>query len=326
MGRETPCNRPQNDPTAWRSDLARLRLAEHRVERNRLEVEFQISKNDSIRPKLEKMIDREQELIFTYFALKIREDKKNSEKHALKASFAILDLIMDKVCLEVSLLKNRGGSNLENFHYAQAIRRYIEKVQDMNNSAVDLANYSEEEGATIMTSISDLTNGSGGLLTSIDAKARALKNPTVFQLITTKLELIKNVLKKPVQEDFAKNLNEYEPAKKNYQKRKHEIKETFASFTEDHIRRVERKAPLITVPKVENSKALRGRAMANYGWIEQLSYLIPTAVLWILYQFSPLLGLIPLSLRVSQNILLIGSSTHLFVQNFFRNQSTASSR
>ena len=67
-----------------------------------------------------------------------------------------------------------------------------------------------------------------------------------------------------------------------------------------------------------NAERDRARAMDNGARIEKISYLLPSAFLWAVYAFSPLITYISLSLRVSQNILLIGSATHLFAQSFFR--------
>ncbi len=72
------------------------------------------------------------------------------------------------------------------------------------------------------------------------------------------------------------------------------------------------------------NEAIRARQQAMEGSVvEKISYLFPTAVLWLVYTLatatgSPLLAYISLSSRVSQNILLIGSATNLFVQGFFR--------
>ena len=75
------------------------------------------------------MIKVEQQLVFQYFALKLVLDKDdvNKHKHAAKANFAILNLILDRIAIEASV--DRKPSE---FKIGQKIKEYLEKSRNLN--------------------------------------------------------------------------------------------------------------------------------------------------------------------------------------------------
>ncbi|HEY5236545.1 MAG TPA: hypothetical protein VIJ14_10230, partial [Rhabdochlamydiaceae bacterium] len=110
-------------------DEARLRLAEHRLKRNRLEEEWRVSHkgtaavHDKVLPLLQDMIKEELRLVFHYLSLKLARDASGESKHAAKANFAILKLILDRIAIEASV-----DTKPHQFNIGQKIKDYLKEV------------------------------------------------------------------------------------------------------------------------------------------------------------------------------------------------------
>ncbi len=389
----------QGSPIALEVDQARLRLAEHRLKRHRLEEKWRTSQEGeaiNTGDALIEMIKAEKLLTFHYFALKLSRDAKKETNHAVKANFAILNLILDIIHVKSS---NLDLDNRRNFNVITEIKYLFKETMETEAAiqfnewaygkpqqpvrgyswsgavkaalgrggqddkqvtknlfvekliaALDLDEKRMDPAASV--SSLKLTN----FLEEVDNRSRQFHaerervvsaKTHIAVLIGSKIALTQLSLTQPLanEERFKGKFTElYQPAKRKYQRNKYVAKVNYATamkmiaaekapykdakaLKETEVarqREAERARDAAALAAIEraqfraDAQAARDRAIQTYSGMEKLSYLIPVAALWALYQFSPLLTLISLSARVSQNILFIGSATHLFAESFFR--------